>query len=95
MPKLTIDKAITEWESTKRHMGCVSAADWFCARVAGFKPIRIERWTEAGDIFEHVVASDGRVIIDLSPYADHPEGEGPGPYRVYRTPWRELQARWQ
>ena len=33
-----MDKAIREWNSKKRRMGCVAAADWFCSRVKGFYP---------------------------------------------------------
>ena len=42
---MTIDEAIKEWESKKRHMGCNSAADWFCKRVKGFYPEHLIRYT--------------------------------------------------
>ena len=71
--KKTIDEALKQWYSRKRRMGCNSAADWFCKRVSGFKPISIDRYTKNGDYFGHTVATDGKIIIDLSPYADLPD----------------------
>ena len=56
-------------------MGCVSATNFFCKRVKGFKPKRIRRYTNSGEIFEHVVATDGMIIVDLAPYADKPRDE--------------------
>lgn len=70
---MQIDEAIREWNSKKRRMGCVAAADWFCKRVSGFEPERLNRYTPEGELFQHVVATDGRIRIDLSPYADHPK----------------------
>jgi len=72
---LTIDKAIKQWKSKVRRMGCVSATNFFCKRVKGFKPKRIRRYTNSGEIFEHVVATDGMIIVDLAPYADKPRDE--------------------
>jgi len=69
---MKIDKAIKEWKSKKRRMGCVSATNWFTKRVPGFYPLRLHRYTETGDYFGHVVATDGSIIIDLSPYNDKP-----------------------
>lgn len=69
---MTIDAAVREWERGTRYMGCVSAADWFCRRVPGFRPERLTRFTEDGDLFQHVVCTNGRIRIDLSPYNDHP-----------------------
>jgi hypothetical protein len=69
---MTIDSAIKEWKSKNRRMGCVNATDWFCSKVPGFYPERLTRYTESGDLFGHVVATDGLVRIDLSPYADRP-----------------------
>jgi len=69
---MTINEAIKEWQSKKRHMGCVSAANWFCKRVTGFIPERLSRYTKEGDCFEHVVCTNGLIRIDLSPYADKP-----------------------
>jgi len=53
-------------------MGCNSAADWFCKRVKGFYPEHLIRYTEDVWLFGHTVATNGRVRIDLSPYADRP-----------------------
>lgn len=69
---MTLDEAITEWQSKPRRMGCVSATNWLCSKVAGFKPERLTRFTENGDLFQHVVATNGYIRIDLAPYADHP-----------------------
>ena len=52
--------------------GCVEAAIWFCRRVPNFHPLRVSRFTQDGEYFSHVVATDGRVVIDLAPYADRP-----------------------
>jgi hypothetical protein len=76
-----IEAALEEWGSKKRRMGCVSATDWFVKRVPGFRPIRLTRYTEDGEIFQHVVATDGRIRIDLVPECDVPD-EGPIPPAV-------------
>lgn len=73
----SIGAALTEWESKRRRMGCVAATDWFCRRVDGFYPLRLRRYMEGGtdadgNFWEHVVATDGCVAIDLAPYADRP-----------------------
>jgi hypothetical protein len=70
---MMIDEAIREWQSKKRRMGCVAATDWFCKRVEGFKPERLSRYTKDGQYFEHVVATNGIIRIDLSPYNDSPD----------------------
>ena len=67
-----IDRALREWKEKKRRMGCVAATDWFCKRVPEFRPVRLSRYTKSGDYFEHVVASNGVILIDLAPYSDHP-----------------------
>lgn len=67
---MTIDAAIREWKSKDRRMGCVSASLWFCKRVKGFQCVRIQRYNELGDLYEHVVATDDTVQIDLAPYTD-------------------------
>ncbi len=67
-----IDEALKEWRSKKRRMGCAAAAEWFCKRVPSFRPESLDRYTAGGDYFGHVVATDGFVRIDLSPYADRP-----------------------
>lgn len=69
---MTLDEALIEWRSKKRRMGCVAATTWLCRRVPGFRPDRLTRYTSQGDPFEHVVASDGLVRVDLAPYADVP-----------------------
>ncbi len=69
---MTIDRALEWWKSKQRRMGCVSATDWFCKRVNGFEPLRLTRFTSTGEIYEHVVATDGAIIVDLAPYADFP-----------------------
>ena len=80
---MTIDSAIKEWKSKKRHMGCVSAADWFCKRVKGFYTEDLTRYTEAGEYFGHVVATDGVIRIDLSPYNDKPADDWDGVCRIH------------
>lgn len=62
MAEWTLEDALTEWVSKKRRMGCVSAAEWLCKRVPRFKPLRLYR-----DDYEHVVATDGKTIVDLTP----------------------------
>jgi hypothetical protein len=69
---MSIDNAVKEWQSKKRKMGCVGATKWFCSRVPGFHPERLNRYTQTGELFQHVVASNGKIRIDLSPYADVP-----------------------
>jgi hypothetical protein len=73
---LNLDEAIKEWESKHRIMGCVSATEWLCKRL-GFpwKPERLTRWTSEGEIFQHTVATDGLIRIDLSPYNDRPKND--------------------
>lgn len=68
----TLDQTLTEWYSKKRRMGCVSATAWLCKRVKGFYPLRLTRYTLEGELYQHVVAYNGIVIIDLAPYADRP-----------------------
>lgn len=69
---MSIDAAVAVWRSKQRRMGCVSATDWFCKRVPGFSPKRLTRYTPDGEVFEHVVATDGWIVVDLAPYADRP-----------------------
>jgi diguanylate cyclase (GGDEF) domain len=75
-----IKPILDEWLSKKRSMGCVGATDWFCSKAKGlgFKPLRLKRWTKEGDVYSHVVATDGSNIVDISPYADRPNN-GPVP----------------
>jgi len=70
--KKEIKNAIDLWNTRKRRMGCVAGTNWFCRHVKGFKPIRLTRYTKDGEPFEHVVATNGDVQIDFTPYADHP-----------------------
>ena len=70
---MTITEAIKEWNSSNRWMDCVAASEWFCKRVVGFWKIRIDRYTKEGDLYQHVVVTDGRMIIDLAPYSDKPK----------------------
>lgn len=78
-----IDTILREWRAKKRRMGCVAAASWFCRRARTFKPERLIRYTENGELFYHVVVSDGNIRIDLAPYADGPKIE-----RTYAT-WKD------
>ena len=73
--RYTIDEALKSWNSSNRRMGCVSATNWFCSKVPSFYPERLTRYTSKGEVFQHVVATDGKVRIDLAPYADKPSGE--------------------
>ena len=70
---MTIDQAIAEWLSKSRRMGCVATADWFCKRVEGFKPKRLTRYTKDGEVFQHVIAANGHIQIDLAAYNDGPD----------------------
>ena len=70
---MSIDRTIKIWESRKRRMGCVLATDWFCKRVEGFKPEVLIKYTEDGYRCDHTVATNGKIRIDLAPYADKPE----------------------
>lgn len=70
---MTLDKVMAEWKSKHRRMGCVAATDFICKRLPSFKPLRLTRYTENGEIYQHVVASDGIIVIDLAPYADAPK----------------------
>ena len=69
---MTITDAVKEWKTKQRRMGCVSATNWFCHRVTGFAPERLTRFTEQGEVFQHVVATDGIIRIDLAPSFDSP-----------------------
>ena len=66
---MTLDKAITEWNGKRRKMGCVSASKWLCKRVPNFYPIRLKIYN-----WDHVVATDGKIIIDLTPHLNKPRG---------------------
>lgn len=74
MGNMNIDKAIKEWESKERTMGCNNATLWFVTRVRGFYPEQLSRWTKNDKIgYGHYIATDGKIRIDLAPYADKPE----------------------
>lgn len=70
---MTIDETLIEWRSKKRTMGCVSASEWFCKRVNGFRLERLDRYTKTGEYYGHTVCTNGVVRIDLSPYNDSPD----------------------
>lgn len=70
---MNIDECLAEWQSKKRRMGCVSATEWFCKRVEGFYPERLNRYTKDGEVFQHEVATNGIIRIDLAPYSDAPK----------------------
>ena len=70
---MNINEAILDWKSKKRRMGCVAASDWLCSKVQGFRPSRLTRYTSSGEIFEHVVATDGLIVVDLVPHLDSPD----------------------
>jgi len=69
-------KALEEFNSKKRRMGCVSAVNWFCKRVDGFYPLRktyiIKDGQYKGEVYQHVVATNGEIEIDVAPYANKP-----------------------
>ena len=69
---MTIDECVLLWMSKKRRMGCVSATDFFCNRVSGFYPKRVDYYTENNEEYSHVIATNGVVDIDLSPYNNKP-----------------------
>lgn len=70
---MTIDEAVAEWQRKPRRTGCVRATQWLCKRIPGFKPIRLTRYTSEGEPFQHVVATNGSIRIDLAPYMDGPD----------------------
>ena len=55
-------------------MGCVSGAEWFCKRVPGFHCLRLGR-EENDVIWEHVIATNGEILVDLTPHWDAPDPE--------------------
>lgn len=75
MNPISLEEALEIWYSKRRRMGCVSATAWLCKRVPRFEPLRLRRYLQGGtdlngNYWEHVVASDGVITIDLAPYAD-------------------------
>lgn len=74
---MTLDECVIEWNQKHRRMGCNAATKFVTDRVKGFKPKRFRRYMpngndKNGQFWEHVVATDGHIIIDLAPYADKP-----------------------
>lgn len=67
---MLLENALIEWYKQKRHMGCVAATKWLCERVSNFKSLRVDRYTSKGEIYSHVVATNGKIIIDLAPQTD-------------------------
>ena len=86
---MTIEECLAEWKSKNRRSGCVAATNFLCTRVDGFYPLVYHRWTDKGDYYRHVVATDGAIVIDLSPENDTCEGADdqviPGPWGVGRV----------
>ena len=59
---MTLEAALLEWSSKRRQMGCVSVTQWLCRRVPGYCAERLERLdrhTAGGDLYQHVVATNG------------------------------------
>jgi len=73
----TIDRVLREWQSKKRRMGCWSASHWFVKRRPDFHIVTLPRYTKQGDYFAHLVCTNGKIIIDISPYADKPREDKP------------------
>lgn len=73
----SIDEVLDEWMSKNRKMGCVAATQWAIRKLKKykFKALRLNRYTSDGEVYQHVVAFNGKVIIDLAPYSDAPSGE--------------------
>lgn len=69
---MTVDEALTEWQSRARRSGCVAATAWFTKRVPGWRAERLTRYTKDGEVYEHVLATNGKIRIDLAPEADDP-----------------------
>ena len=67
---LTIKEVMKEWKSKNRRMCCVSASNWLCKRLKGYYPLRLTRTLENGDIYQHVISTNGIKIIDLAKYTD-------------------------
>jgi len=74
---MTVDKALKEWYSKKRRMGCVSAAKWFSERVKGFTPHRVTRFTKNGESYDHVVTYNSKIVVDLTPQQNLPKNYMP------------------
>lgn len=78
----SLDETLKEWQSKRRRMGCVAATDWFCRRQPEFYPLRRRFYLPSGsdrngEFWEHVVATNGIIEIDLAPYANRPNSDVP------------------
>lgn len=71
--EMGLDECAREWGAKRRHMGCVAATNFVCSRVPGFRPVRLQRWLEDGTYWEHEVATNGEIVIDLVPHCDAPD----------------------
>lgn len=67
-----VKQTIREFQTKKQKMGCRSATQWFIRRVPGFRPRRLEKTDEEGNTFQHVVATNGEIDIDLVPHLFSP-----------------------
>lgn len=74
LASMTLEAALLEWSAKRRRMGCVSATRWLCRRVPGYWAERLDRHTASGELYQHVVATNGVIRIDLAPHADRPQG---------------------
>lgn len=84
---MTIDAALALWSKLHRKpTGCVAATYWFCMRVPSFKPLHLQRYTKNGDIFQHVVAYNGIVIVDLAHGHDFAANYNPRIDGVFKLP---------
>ncbi len=70
---MTLNQALREWQFKNCGMGCREATKWFCRRVEGFLPVEITRYCEDGESYVHVIASNGKIRIDLTPENDGPD----------------------
>lgn len=74
--KMTLDEALLEWKSKdRRNVGCATAANWFCRRVKGLRLVWFAR-ASGNTLWQHAMVTDGVVLLDPSPWNDHPD---PGP----------------
>ena len=48
-------------------MGCVSATNFICKRLKNFSPLRKTYYTKNGEIYQHVIATNGIIEIDFCP----------------------------
>lgn len=75
---MTEGEALIQWAQLRRKpKGCVAAIAWFCKRVKGYKPKRINRYTKRGELYQHVVAYNGVAVVDLAHEFDLPKDYDP------------------